>query len=57
MKYKVVCYMRIDCDEEVETLHDDPSDAESEKEHCELMQPENIYVVEEVEDELERKEY
>lgn len=49
--------MRIDCDEEVEMLYDDPADAESEKEHCELMQPENIYVVEEVEDELERKKY
>lgn len=41
-KYKVVCYMRVDADEpEALTL----AEAVKEMEHCELMQPENIYVV------------
>ena len=45
-KYQVICYMRI------ETEEIDPMtyrEALSEKEHLELLQPENIYRIEEIE--------
>ncbi len=46
-KYKVVCYIRVDSDD------NDPltiEEAISEKEQAEFMQPENIYQIEEVDD-------
>ena len=46
--YRVVCYMRIDCDEsEIEPMT--LEEASEELEHQQLMQPENRYEVEEVE--------
>ena len=45
-KYQVTCYMRVEA-EEVEPLT--YQEALSEKEHMELLQPENIYRIEEIE--------
>ena len=45
-KYQVICYMRIETDK-VEPLT--YREALSEKEHLELLQPENIYRNEEIE--------
>jgi hypothetical protein len=46
-KYRVVCYMRIDCEEsEIEPMT--LEDAEAEVESQRLMQPEHIFQVEEV---------
>ena len=46
-KYQVTCYMRIET-EEVEPLT--YREALSDKEHLEMLQPENIYRIEEVDD-------
>jgi len=47
-KYRIVCFMRINIEDEEEelTLHE----AEKEQEHCELMQPENIYKIERIDE-------
>ncbi len=47
-KYQGTCYMRIEPDE-IEPLT--YNEALKEKEHLELLQPENIYRIEKVEDE------
>ena len=44
-KYKVVCYIRVDSDDNDRLTIEE---AISEKEQAELMQPENIYQIEEV---------
>jgi hypothetical protein len=46
--YRVVCYMRIDC-EESEIAPMTLEEAEAEVENQRLMQPEHIFQVEEVE--------
>ena len=47
--YRVVCYMRIDCEEsEIEPMT--LEDAEAEVESQRLMQPEHIFQVEEIEE-------
>lgn len=57
MNYKVVCYMRVDIDEEDEEFYESKEEAESVQRHFEFLQPENIYVVEEVEESIDSKEY
>jgi hypothetical protein len=44
-KYRIVCYMRIENETEPMALEE----AKKEKEQAELMQPENIYEIEEAE--------
>jgi len=45
--YRVVCYMRIDCeDEEPMTL----KEAQAEVDQAQMLQPENHYEVEEIEE-------
>ena len=46
-QYRVVCFMRIDCEEEYDYKMS-LEEAKTELEQLELMQPENIYKVEEV---------
>ena len=48
MLYKVVAYIRAEGDPEDYTYYLSEDDALSEVDHCKFMQPENIYVVEEV---------
>lgn len=52
-KYRVVCYMRIEPEDEVESLTYE--EAVKEKEQGEFMQPENVYKIEEIENEKECK--
>jgi hypothetical protein len=47
-KYQVVCFMRIDPQEPVDPLS--YTEALKEKEHCESLQPENIYRIEKIGD-------
>ncbi len=57
MKYRVACWIRVDVEPEADMLFDSPEEAEGDLDQCQMMQPENRYEIEEVEDELERKEY
>ena len=45
-KYKIVCYILVEADEEF--LFDSKEDAEKEREHREFLQNDNIYRIEEV---------
>jgi hypothetical protein len=45
-KYRLVCYLRVDPDIPEPMTY---ADAVREKEHCELLHPENIYRVEKIE--------
>ena len=49
-KYRVVCYMRVDVEPEIEELFDSIVDAEEEVDNISDMFPDNIYEIEEVED-------
>ena len=49
-KYRVVCYMRVDVEVAEDTIYDDVSDAQSDVDSQSLMQPENIFMIEEVND-------
>lgn len=46
-KYRVTCYIRVDPDEyEPMSLEE----AESERDHCKFLQPENIYGIERIDE-------
>jgi hypothetical protein len=45
-KYIVVCYMRIDPEEDIRLTHDE---AIRKKEQLELFHPENIYIIKQIE--------
>ncbi len=47
-KYRVICYMRIEPEESEPLTY---NDALKEKQHLELLQPENIYRIEKLDDE------
>ena len=46
--YKVVAHIRVDAEEDQYTYYTSVEDAQDEVNHCESMQPENIYVIEKV---------
>ena len=48
MKYQVVCYMRIDPPDDYVPLP--IKDAHAERQQSKLMQPENIYLIEEIDE-------
>ena len=48
--YKIIAYIRVEGEPEDYAYYETESDALSEVEHCHFLQPENIYMVEEVED-------
>ena len=48
MKYRIVCYIPVEADPDSEEIYDTIEDAEKDIESLELMQPENIYRVEEM---------
>ena len=51
--YKVVAYIRADADKEEYIYYTSVEDAQEEVDHCESMQPENVYIIEQVhEDDL-----
>ena len=51
-KYQVVCYIRVDPDEVNPMTYEQ---ALVEKEHLKFLQPDNIYRIEEIEDDLDRR--
>ena len=44
MAYKLICYIRVEPEEEI--VYETLEEAKMEKEHCEFLQPENIYKIE-----------
>ena len=49
-KYKIIAYLKVDAEKpEEEYLYNSLLEAEKEKEHLELLQPENIYKIEKIE--------
>ncbi len=49
-KYRVVCYMRVDVEVDEDTLYDSAEAAQGDVDSQSLMQPENIFMIEEVND-------
>ncbi len=49
-KYRVVCYMRVEPEEGEPMSHED---AKKEVAHFETMQPENLYRIEEIDQEID----
>lgn len=56
MKYRIVCYTRIDPEPEDELWFDSLEEAQADLEQSRFLQPENIYKLEEIEDEFESKD-
>ena len=50
MKYKIKCWIAVEIEESEDTIYSSLEEAEKDKESMELMQPENIYKIEEIED-------
>jgi len=48
MKYKIKVWIPIEVDEAEDTIYPSLKEAEKDKESLELMQPENIYKIEEL---------
>lgn len=49
-KYRIVCFMRVDREDENENELLDLKEAKEEEKHLRFLQPENIYKIEEVEE-------
>lgn len=49
MKYKIKSWLGCEVEESEDTIYDSLEEAKKDKESMELMQPENIYKIEEVE--------
>ena len=50
MKYKIKCWIPVEIEESEDTTYNSRIEAEKDKDSMELMQPENIYKIEEIED-------
>jgi hypothetical protein len=48
-KYKIKCWIPVEVEEDEDTIYPSLKEAEADKESMELMQPENIYEIEEIE--------
>jgi len=47
-KYKIVAYIPVDVDEKEDTIYNSFEEAKKEQRQLALMQPENIYMIEQV---------